>query len=105
MLDDFHSDDPKVYIMSILWHPHRKIETVTHMLSGKVEHGDTMGNKSRIGPENLLMFGDGDEMVVIAGNKGLISLLVSAKPINETVAWYGPKMINTQEELKVAFEE
>nr|WP_256360053.1 pirin-like C-terminal cupin domain-containing protein [Methanococcoides sp. NM1] len=44
-------------------------------------------------------------MVATAGNKGLRFLLVSGKPINEPVAWYGPIVMNTQEELKVAFEE
>nr|WP_280176534.1 pirin-like C-terminal cupin domain-containing protein [Methanococcoides vulcani] len=44
-------------------------------------------------------------MVATAGNKELRFLLVSGKPINEPVAWYGPIVMNTQEELKVAFEE
>ncbi|UGV41513.1 pirin family protein [Methanococcoides orientis] len=252
LLDDFHSNDPKEYIMGFPWHPHRGIETITYMLSGEVEHGDSMGNKgliesgdvqwmtagsgiihqempkgqegttlwgfqlwanlpashkmmepryqevkseqipevatdngiwikiicgevngtkgpvqdivtdpeylditippetsfshptkpgytvfayvlegegsfgkdqepysfevegakyfdlnepSTIGPENLVMFDDGDEIVATAGNKGLRFLLISGKPINEPVAWYGPIVMNTQEELKVAFEE
>ncbi|MEL4304558.1 pirin family protein [Methanococcoides sp. LMO-2] len=252
LLDDFHSDDPKEYIMGFPWHPHRGIETITYMLSGEVEHGDSMGNKgliesgdvqwmtagsgiihqempkakegtalwgfqlwanlpashkmmdpryqevkshqipevvmdndvrikvicgevnrtkspvkdivtdpeyldvtippetsythptksgytvfayvlegegsfgkdqdpysfevegakyfdlnesSTIGPENLVMFDDGDEIVAKAGNKGLRFLLISGNPINEPVAWYGPIVMNTQEELKVAFEE
>ncbi|WP_440951915.1 pirin family protein [Methanococcoides sp. FTZ1] len=252
LLDDFHSDDPNEYIMGFPWHPHRGIETITYMLSGEVEHGDSMGNKgliesgdvqwmtagsgiihqempkakegtalwgfqlwanlpashkmmdpryqevkshqipeivldndvrikvicgevngkkgpvqdivtdpeylditippatsyvhptktgytvfayilkgegvfgkdhdpysfevegakyfdlkepSPIKPENLIMFDDGDEIVATAGNEGLRFLLVSGKPINEPVAWYGPIVMNTQEELQVAFEE
>lgn len=252
LLDDFHSDEPSEYIMGFPWHPHRGIETITYMLSGEVEHGDSMGNKgliepgdvqwmtagsgvihqempkakegtalwgfqlwanlpasnkmmepryqevkshqipevvtgnnvvikvicgevdgkkgpvkgivtdpeyiditippgtsyshptrsgytvfvyviegdgsfgkeqepysfevegakyfdlnepSHIGPENLVMFDDGDEIISTAGNKGLRFLLVSGKPINEPVAWYGPIVMNTQEELKVAFKE
>ena len=48
LLDDFHSDNPDDYIAGFPWHPHRGIETVTYMLHGKVEHGDSMGNKGVI---------------------------------------------------------
>ena len=48
MLDDFHSDKPEDYIAGFPWHPHRGIETVTYMISGEVEHGDSMGNKGII---------------------------------------------------------
>jgi redox-sensitive bicupin YhaK (pirin superfamily) len=44
LLDDFHSDDPKDYIRGFPWHPHRGIETITYMLHGNVEHGDSLGN-------------------------------------------------------------
>lgn len=50
LLDHFGSDNPADYIAGFPWHPHRGIETVTHLLAGKVEHGDSMGNKGRIGP-------------------------------------------------------
>jgi redox-sensitive bicupin YhaK (pirin superfamily) len=58
-----------------------------------------------IGPGNLILFGDGDSIEVTAGEKGLRFLLISGKPIGEPVAWYGPVVMNTQEELKTAFEE
>lgn len=48
LLDDFGSDNPDDYIAGFPWHPHRGIETVTYMLSGVVEHGDSMGNKGVI---------------------------------------------------------
>jgi len=48
MLDDFHSDKPADYIKGFPWHPHRGIETITYMLNGEVEHGDSMGNKGVI---------------------------------------------------------
>jgi quercetin 2,3-dioxygenase len=48
MLDDFRSDDPKDYIKGFPWHPHRGIETITYVLRGDVEHGDSMGNKGVI---------------------------------------------------------
>ena len=49
LLDDFHSDDPDKYLMGFPWHPHRGIETITYLLQGDVEHGDSMGNKGVIG--------------------------------------------------------
>jgi len=44
LLDDFHSHDPEKYIKGFPWHPHRGIETITYVLHGRVEHGDSMGN-------------------------------------------------------------
>jgi redox-sensitive bicupin YhaK (pirin superfamily) len=44
LLDDFHSSDERDYIAGFPWHPHRGIETITYMLRGKVEHGDSLGN-------------------------------------------------------------
>jgi len=50
MLDDFRSDNPEDYLAGFPWHPHRGIETVTYMLRGEVEHGDSLGNAGLIGP-------------------------------------------------------
>jgi redox-sensitive bicupin YhaK (pirin superfamily) len=49
LLDDFGSDDPVDYIAGFPWHPHRGIETVTYILAGDVEHGDSLGNRGTIG--------------------------------------------------------
>ena len=49
LLDDFGSDDPADYIAGFPWHPHRGIETVTYILAGDVEHGDSLGNRGTIG--------------------------------------------------------
>jgi redox-sensitive bicupin YhaK (pirin superfamily) len=49
MLDDFHTSDPAEYLAGFPWHPHRGIETITYVLEGLVEHGDSMGNKGVIG--------------------------------------------------------
>ncbi|MGB8656319.1 MAG: pirin family protein [Candidatus Zixiibacteriota bacterium] len=49
LLDDFRSDDPRHYLKGFPWHPHRGIETITYVLGGKVEHGDSMGNSGVIG--------------------------------------------------------
>jgi quercetin 2,3-dioxygenase len=48
LLDDFRSDDPRLYLNGFPWHPHRGIETITYVLDGNVEHGDSMGNKGVI---------------------------------------------------------
>jgi len=48
MLDDFRSDNPADYLKGFPWHPHRGIETITYVLQGEVEHGDSMGNKGVI---------------------------------------------------------
>jgi len=252
LLDDFRSDDPSKFLPGFPWHPHRGIETITYVLEGNVEHGDSMGNQGDIsagdvqwmtagsgivhqempkgdargrmggfqlwanlpasrkmmdpryrevkraeipevalpggakvrvvcgrvngaegpvrdivtdpeyldvsvpagasfrhpakrghtvfayvfegdawfdpgrdpfareevgrnyfdmdreclvGPESLVLYGDGDEVSVTAGEKAVRFLLVSGKPIREPVEWYGPIVMNTREEIRVAFEE
>jgi hypothetical protein len=252
LLDDFHADDPAYYLKGFPWHPHRGIETITYVLHGKVEHGDSMGNKGtiepgdvqwmtagsgiihqempkgekgglmwgfqlwanlpaadkmmapryqeiksrqipevtldggvrakiicgevngvkgpvqnivinpefldvtvpsgksfshrigkgktafayviagkgyfdkereayahevegenyfdfkkecRFGAENLILYGDGEEIFVSAPEEPTRFLLISGKPIQEPVAWYGPIVMNTREELRIAFEE
>jgi redox-sensitive bicupin YhaK (pirin superfamily) len=53
LLDDFRSDREDDYIRGFPWHPHRGIETITYMLHGRVEHGDSMGNRGVIGPGDV----------------------------------------------------
>jgi redox-sensitive bicupin YhaK (pirin superfamily) len=235
LLDDFRSDDPSKYLPGFPWHPHRGIETITYVLEGDVEHGDSMGNRGditagdvqwmtagsgivhqemprgnaqgRMGgfqlwanlpasqkmmdpryrdvkrseipevsieggakvkivcgrvngvegpvrdivtdpeyldvsipkgahfthavkkghtvfayvvegsarfdpgrdglcwPECLVHYGDGDAVSVSAEKEPVRFLLVSGKPIGEPVAWYGPIVMNTSEEIRIAFEE
>jgi quercetin 2,3-dioxygenase len=66
--------------------------------TGVVERPD-VGNRS------LVLFDRGDEVVVHAGDEGIRFLLVSGKPIEEPVAWYGPIVMNTEQELQQAFAE
>jgi redox-sensitive bicupin YhaK (pirin superfamily) len=54
---------------------------------------------------SLVLFDKGDEVTVQAGDEGIRFLLVSGKPLKEPVAWYGPIVMNTQAELRRAFEE
>jgi redox-sensitive bicupin YhaK (pirin superfamily) len=54
---------------------------------------------------SLVLFDDGDEIEVSTDADPVRFLLVSGKPIGEPVAWYGPIVMNTQEELRIAFEE
>jgi redox-sensitive bicupin YhaK (pirin superfamily) len=58
-----------------------------------------------MGSENLILFNDGDELTISTEEKPVRFLLISGKPIGEPVAWYGPIVMNTQEELRIAFEE
>jgi redox-sensitive bicupin YhaK (pirin superfamily) len=58
-----------------------------------------------VGNETLVLFEDGDHIAVSTEDDPVRFLLISGKPIHEPVAWYGPIVMNTQEELKVAFDE
>jgi len=122
LLDDFHSDNPDFYMKGFPWHPHRGIETVTYMIEGKVEHKVEKGHtvfayvlegegyydpdkEDAISRENLVLFSDGEKVAIEAAEGPLRFLLISGKPIDEPVAWYGPIVMNTEEELKQAFDE
>jgi redox-sensitive bicupin YhaK (pirin superfamily) len=61
--------------------------------------------RDRTGNRSLVLFDSGDEVVVQAGDEGIRFLLVSGKPIEEPVAWYGPIVMNTKTELQQALTE
>ena len=207
MFDDFRGDHPSDYRAGFPWHPHRGIETITYVLAGAVDHGDSLGNRGTLkggdvqwmtagsgilhqempkgngqgqmhgfqlwanlprelkmtapryqppnkkrtfkvdtrraafayvfegaakfedsapprgvltekeyrgeelnirdlsGNRTLIEFGKGDEVVVRAGDDGVRFLLISGAPIAEPVAWHGPIVMNTQEELQQAMRE
>jgi len=60
---------------------------------------------STVGNRSLVLFDSGDEITVTAGEEGIRFLLVSGRPLEEPVAWYGPIVMNTSQELRVAYEE
>jgi redox-sensitive bicupin YhaK (pirin superfamily) len=61
--------------------------------------------REQTGNRSLVLFDSGDEVTVQAGDEGIRFLLVSGKPIEEPVAWYGPIVMNTNAELQQAFDE
>ena len=65
----------------------------------------TTSRSADTGNRSLVLFDRGDEIVVQAGEQGIRFLLVSGKPIEEPVAWYGPIVMNTREELQQAYTE
>ena len=53
LLDDFRNDNPDDYLAGFPWHPHRGIETITYVLAGTVDHGDSLGNRGSLGAGDL----------------------------------------------------
>lgn len=60
---------------------------------------------SMLGNRSLVVFDSGDEITVTAGDEGIRFLLVSGRPLEEPVAWYGPIVMNTEDELREAYAE
>ena len=71
----------------------------TELVGGAETSATSIGNRS------LVMFDSGDEITVQAGDEGIRFLLVSGRPLEEPVAWYGPIVMNTQEQLRQAWKE
>ena len=69
------------------------------------EATDAAAVKTTIGNRSLILFDRGDAVTVRAGDAGVRFLMVSGKPIQEPVAWYGPIVMNTEEELRQAYAE
>ncbi len=68
-------------------------------------NGEELNIRDMSGNRTLVVFDTGDEVTVQAGDQGIRFLLVSGKPIEEPVAWHGPIVMNSREELMKAFEE
>ena len=75
------------------------------VLSEKQVDGEDILFREPVGDRSLILFDRGDEVTVQAGDNGIRFLLVSGKPIEEPVAWYGPIVMNTQAELQQAVSE
>ena len=85
---------------------HLPVETNRHAFAYVFQGAGTFGNSSsETANRSLVLFDRGDEVVVHAGNEGMRFLFVSGKPIGEPVAWHGPIVMNTQQELQQAFDE
>ena len=68
------------------------------LIDGSVEH-------KKIENRNMILFEEGEKIKIIAGETDLRFLMISGKPINEPIAWYGPIVMNTDEEIKTAYDE
>ena len=91
-------------------HPCQSGHTVfAYLMTGQASFaapGDDEGTAPQAVPERtVLLFSDGDALRIGAGNSGARLLLVSGKPLREPIAWRGPIVMNTQQELALAFEE
>ncbi|MBI2715248.1 MAG: pirin family protein [Rhizobiales bacterium] len=75
------------------------------VLTERQVDGQEIVARERAGNRSLVLFDSGDEVTVQAGPQGIRFLLVSGKPIQEPVAWYGPIVMNTQAELQQAVSE
>ena len=91
---DTHSRTSSPAPVSSATRPRRARFRPISSASGGETRPDFIGNRS------LVLFDRGDEVVVQAGDEGIRFLLVSGKPIEEPVAWYGPIVMNTQQELQ-----
>jgi redox-sensitive bicupin YhaK (pirin superfamily) len=85
-------------------HPLKKSHTaLAYVFEGAGSYGDA--SKNDVDAETLVMFGSGDSVVSKAGKNGMRFLLVSGQPIGEPIAWRGPIVMNTWDEIEVAFQE
>ena len=71
----------------------------------KEYRGEELNIRDLSGNRTLIRFGEGDEITVEAGDEGLRFLLMTGRPIQEPVAWHGPIVMNTQDELQQAFRD
>ncbi len=82
------------------------VETTKHAFAYVFEgSGSFQDSSHHVTNRSLVLFDRGDEVVVQAGEKGIRFLLVSGKPLDEPVAWGGPIVMNTKQELRQAFDE
>jgi redox-sensitive bicupin YhaK (pirin superfamily) len=85
-------------------HPAQRGHTVFAYVVGGSAYFDTV-REYLCGPETLVHYGEGDAVSITAEKEPVRFLLVSGRPIGEPVAWYGPIVMNTAEEIRIAFDE
>ena len=83
----------------------RAASTPQGVLTERQIDGSEVVTREMTGDRSLVLFDSGDEVTVAAGEQGIRFLLVSGRPIEEPVAWYGPIVMNTQTELRQAISE
>jgi redox-sensitive bicupin YhaK (pirin superfamily) len=76
-----------------------------YVFAGGGKFGGASSPDASADNRSLVLFDRGDEVTVQAGPEGIRFLLISGKPLGEPVAWYGPIVMNTEAELRQAFEE
>jgi redox-sensitive bicupin YhaK (pirin superfamily) len=97
----YHINMPKNTSISV---PFENDHTVFAYAFGGNGYFDT--EKSQlVNKDNLIVYEKGDQVSIQSGTNGLEYILVSGKPLNEPVAWYGPIVMNTKEELITAFQD
>jgi hypothetical protein len=95
--------DVTVPVKTEFIHPTKAGHTVfAYLIEGK---GYFCEEKKLLTNENLVLFDDGEQIIVSTEDEPVRFLLITGKPIGEPLAWYGPIVMNTQGELKIAFEE
>jgi quercetin 2,3-dioxygenase len=67
--------------------------------------GEEVLLRDKVGNRSLIVFGAGDEVVVQAGDEGVRFLLVSGRPLREPIAWHGPIVMNTQDQIRQALSD
>ena len=84
-----------------------KFRNASNPFDVRTDRVGTVGTapQEEMGNRTLVLFENGDEVTVQAGEKGIRFLLVSGKPLEEPVAWYGPIVMNTEEQLRQAYAE
>ncbi|MCU1383460.1 MAG: pirin [Acidobacteria bacterium] len=75
------------------------------VLTEATDGSDRVHRAADIGNRSLVLFDSGDEVVVESGDEGIRFLLVSGQPLEEPVAWYGPIVMNTQDQLRQALAD
>jgi len=76
-----------------------------YVLQGSVRLDEGPGNHGLIGAQSLVVFGQGDQVTAATDSQTARLIMVSGQPIGEPVAWYGPIVMNTEEQLREAFDE